>query len=223
VNTVAIDAGHGRRRSRRIGANGSQRRTSRWRWRKNSSRKSCAGKHAAGADRDGDFFVPLRARPTARAVKADCSCRSRALHQAAARGSTVFALTEHGATSVAARWWPKRKNEADRWAASTSTSRILSQTHPDRPVADRTINDCLKLGRAVLKEVGGVNTLHKAKSKGGFAVLKARISVDPDRDWFFSNRRREAFNDSAYRSMVDAIVVGVTDYFDKHPLTRRRG
>jgi N-acetylmuramoyl-L-alanine amidase len=92
-----------------------------------------------------------------------------------ARGSSVFALSERGATSVAARWLAKKENEADLIGgvnldvADPYVKQVLlelSQT--------ATINDSMKLGRAVLEEIGGINTLHKARvEQAGFAVLKA--------------------------------------------------
>ena len=66
--------------------------------------------------RDGDYFIPLAARvEKARRVQADLfvSVHADAFMQPHARGSSVFALSERGATSAAARWLAKRENEAD--------------------------------------------------------------------------------------------------------------
>ena len=66
--------------------------------------------------RDGDYFVPLRKRvEKARAVRADMfvSIHADAFIKPRARGSSVFALSERGATSVTARWLAAKENEAD--------------------------------------------------------------------------------------------------------------
>ncbi len=128
--------------------------------------------------RDGDYFVPLDERVIkARKVRADLfvSIHADAYVKPHARGSSVFALSERGATSVAARWLAKKENEADLIGgvnidvADPYVKQVLldlSQT--------ATINDSIKLGRAVLDEIGGINTLHKARvEQAGFAVLKA--------------------------------------------------
>ena len=57
--------------------------------------------------REGDFFIPLMGRVAkARKVNADLfiSIHADAFIKSKARGSSVFALSEHGATSTAARW-----------------------------------------------------------------------------------------------------------------------
>ena len=66
--------------------------------------------------RDGDYFVPLRTRVAkARAVQADLlvSVHADAWIKPDARGSSVFALSENGASSSAAAWMARRENEAD--------------------------------------------------------------------------------------------------------------
>src|SRR3546814_4749692 len=66
--------------------------------------------------RDNDYFVPLHVRvQKARRVKADLfiSIHADAWIKPSARGSSVFALSQNGATSSAARWMAKRENEAD--------------------------------------------------------------------------------------------------------------
>jgi N-acetylmuramoyl-L-alanine amidase len=177
--------------------------------------------------RDGDYFVPLAQRVTkARAVKADLflSIHADAFIKPHARGSSVFALSENGATSVAARWLAKKENEAD---LVGGVNIDVKDPYLKRTLIDlsqtATINDSLKLGYAVLKEIGGVNTLHKPQvEQAGFAVLKApdipSILIETA---FISNPEEEKrLNDDAYQDkLVDAIVNGVKTYFDKHPLT----
>ncbi|HEX4522458.1 MAG TPA: N-acetylmuramoyl-L-alanine amidase, partial [Casimicrobiaceae bacterium] len=128
--------------------------------------------------RDDDYFVPLNVRVAkARRVRADLfvSIHADAFSTPTARGSSVFALSEHGATSSAARWLAQRENEADLIGGVNLDNRdpILAKTLLDLSLT-ATINDSLKLGRAVLTHLGDVNALHKVSvEQAGFAVLKA--------------------------------------------------
>jgi N-acetylmuramoyl-L-alanine amidase len=128
--------------------------------------------------RDGDYFVPLKERvEKAHKLRADLfvSIHADAYIKPHARGSSVFALSERGATSVAAGWLAKKENEADLIGGVNLDDRDpyvkqvlldLSQT--------TTISDSIQLGRAVLAEIGGINTLHKGRvEQAGFAVLKS--------------------------------------------------
>ncbi|HRK79442.1 MAG TPA: N-acetylmuramoyl-L-alanine amidase, partial [Thiobacillus sp.] len=226
--TVAIDAGHGGEDPGALGASGSREKDITLALAKKLKQKIDAQENMrAVLIRDGDYFVPLAQRVTkARAVKADLfmSIHADAFIKPHARGSSVFALSENGATSVAARWLAKKENEADLVGGINIDVKdpFLKRTLIDLSQT-ATINDSLKLGRAVLKELGGVNTLHKAHvEQAGFAVLKApdipSILIETA---FISNPEEEKrLNDPAYQDrLIDAIVVGVKDYFDKHPLT----
>ena len=87
----------------------------------------------------------------------------------------MFALSESGATSAAAGWLAKRENDADLIGGVNLDVKdpYLKQTLLDLSQT-ATINDSLKLAKAVLSEIGGINTLHKPNvEQAGFAVLKA--------------------------------------------------
>ena len=226
--TVAIDAGHGGEDPGASGANGSHEKDITLALAKKLKQKIDAQENMrAVLIRDGDYFVPLGQRVVkARALKADLfvSIHADAFIKPDARGSSVFALSEHGATSVAARWLAKKENDADLIGGVNVDVKdpFLKRTLIDLSQT-ATINDSLKLGRAVLKEIGGVNTLHKGEvEQAGFAVLKApdipSILIETA---FISNPDEEKrLNDPGYQDkLVDAIVEGVKDYFDKHPLT----
>jgi N-acetylmuramoyl-L-alanine amidase len=226
--TVAIDAGHGGEDPGASGANGSHEKDITLTLAKKLKQKIDAQENMRGVlIRDGDYFVPLGQRVVkARALKADLfmSIHADAFIKPHARGSSVFALSENGATSVAARWLAKRENEADLIGGVNIDVKdpFLKRTLIDLSQT-ATINDSLKLGHAVLKEIGGVNTLHKGEvEQAGFAVLKApdipSILIETA---FISNPEEEKrLNDPDYQDkLIDAIVGGVKDYFDKHPLT----
>ena len=226
--TVAIDAGHGGEDPGASGANGSHEKDITLALAKKLKQKIDAQENMRGVlIRDGDYFVPLGQRVVkARGLKADLfmSIHADAFIKPHARGSSVFALSENGATSVAARWLAKRENDADLIGGVNVDVRdpFLKRTLIDLSQT-ATINDSLKLGRAVLKEIGGINTLHKGEvEQAGFAVLKApdipSILIETA---FISNPDEEKrLNDPEYQDkLVGAIVEGVKDYFDKHPLT----
>lgn len=226
--TVAIDAGHGGEDPGALGANGSREKDITLALAKKLKEKIDAQENMrAVLIREGDYFVPLGQRVIkARALKADLfiSIHADAFIKPHARGSSVFALSENGATSVAARWLAKKENEADLVGGINIDVKdiFLKRTLIDLSQT-ATINDSLKLGHAVLKEIGGVNTLHKAQvEQAGFAVLKApdipSILIETA---FISNPEEEKrLNDPAYQdTLVAAIVGGVRNYFDKHPLT----
>ncbi|MBS0330441.1 MAG: N-acetylmuramoyl-L-alanine amidase, partial [Proteobacteria bacterium] len=161
--TVAIDAGHGGEDPGASGANGSHEKDITLALAKKLKQKIDAQENMhAVLIRDGDYFVPLGQRVVkARALKADLfmSIHADAFIKPHARGSSVFALSENGATSVAARWLAKRENDADLIGGVNVDVKdpFLKRTLIDLSQT-ATINDSLKLGRAVLKEIGGVNT-----------------------------------------------------------------
>jgi N-acetylmuramoyl-L-alanine amidase len=226
--TVAIDAGHGGEDPGAIGANGSHEKDITLALAKKLKQKIDAQENMhAVLIRDGDYFVPLAKRVTkARGLKADLfvSIHADAFIKPQARGSSVFALSENGATSTAARWLAKKENEADLIGGINIDVKdpFLKRTLIDLSQT-ATINDSLKLGHAVLKEIGDVNTLHKAQvEQAGFAVLKApdipSILIETA---FISNPEEEKrLNDPDYQDkLVDAIALGIKTYFNKHPLT----
>ena len=171
--------------------------------------------------RDGDYFIPLAARADkARRVKADLfvSIHADAFLLPHARGSSVFALSERGATSTTARWLAKRENEADLIGGVNLDvkDRYLAETLLDLSQT-ATINDSLKIGRAVLAELGEVNTLHKAYvEQAGFAVLKSpdvpSILVETA---FISNPEEEKrLGDAAYQDrLARALLAGIKGHF----------
>jgi N-acetylmuramoyl-L-alanine amidase len=175
--------------------------------------------------RDGDYFLPLHVRvDKARRVKADLfvSVHADAFVRPHARGSSVFALSERRATSEAAHWLAKKENEADLVGGVSLDvkDRHLAQTLLDLSQT-ATMDHSLRLGKSVLRELGQVNTLHKARvEQASFAVLKApdvpSILVETA---FISNPEEEKrLNDEAYQdSLARAILAGIRQYIARHP------
>lgn len=179
----------------------------------------------AALTRDGDYFISLPMRLTkARQLNADLfiSVHADAFIKPHARGSSVFALSERGATSAAARWLAKKENDADLIGGVNLDGKdhYLKQTLLDLSQT-ATINDSLKLGREVLAEIGDINHLHKNEvEQAGFAVLKSpdipSILVETA---FISNPDEERkLRDTAYQDkMAEAMLAGIKRYFANNP------
>ncbi len=224
--TVAVDAGHGGEDPGAHGLNGTNEKDVTLAIARRLKAKIDAQEGMrAYLTRDGDYFVPLGTRVVkARNVKADLfvSIHADASPSRDARGSSVFALSEHGATSAAARWLAKKENDADLIGGVNIgvKDRYLAQTLLDLSQT-ATINDSLKLGKSVLGEIGSINRLHQGKvEQAGFAVLKApdipSILVETA---FISNPDEEAkLKDDDYQDrLADAILAGIKRYFAQNP------
>ena len=175
--------------------------------------------------RDSDFFVPLQMRvQKARRIQSDLflSIHADAWIKPDARGSSVFVLSERGASSTQARLLAQRENQADLIGGVNLGAKdlFLARTLLDLSQTG-TINDSMKLGKYLLGELGTVNTLHKASvEQAGFAVLKAPdIPSALIETAFISNPEEESrLNDDAYQEkLAAAIVRGIRQYFIKHP------
>jgi N-acetylmuramoyl-L-alanine amidase len=175
--------------------------------------------------RNGDYFMSLHARVIkARRAHADLfvSVHADSFVSPNARGSSVFALSERGATSVAAKWLAKKENQAD---LIGGVNLDVPDPYLKRTLLDlsqtATINDSLKLGRAVLNEIGGINRLHKNHvEQAGFAVLKSpdipSILVETA---FISNpeEERRLTNEAYQQKMAHSIFNGIKRYFASNP------
>ena len=181
--------------------------------------------------RDADFFVPLHERVRkARRVQADLfvSIHADAFITPQARGASVFALSQGGATSAAARWMANRENAPDTVGGVNVNAKdaVVVSTLLDMSTTAQ-IRDSLKLGGEVLGQIGRVGKLHKGSvEQAGFAVLKApdipSILVESA---FISNPEEEAkLRDPDYQAqLVKALAVGIQRYFAKNPpLARSR-
>ncbi len=175
--------------------------------------------------REDDYYIPLHMRVAkAQRVRADLlvSIHADAFVRPHARGSSVFALSERGATSAAAGWLARQENAADMIGGVNleGKDRYLKMTLADLSLSAQ-INDSLKLARAVLSELGGVNTLHKSSvEQAGFAVLKApeipSILVETA---FISNpeEERKLRSDAYQKKMAEAVFTGIKRYFAQNP------
>lgn len=228
--TVMIDPGHGGADPGALGANGTHEKDVTLAIAKRlKARIDSMENMRAVLTRDHDYFIPLGERVNkARRINADLfvSIHADAFIRPDANGSSVFMLSEHGASSAAARWLAMKENEADLVGGVNVgvKDKNLARTLIDLSQAV-TNDDSRRLGHAVLTEMSGINRLHKSQvEQAGFAVLKApdipSILIETA---FISNPEEEKrLNDVAYQDkMANAIVTGIQRYFASNPASIR--
>jgi N-acetylmuramoyl-L-alanine amidase len=233
---VALDPGHGGEDPGAIGPGGTREKevvlklAQRLRERINATTVG-GNPMRAYLTRDADYFVPLHVRvQKARRVQADLfmSIHADAFFTPQPQGASVFALSQGGASSSAARWMAAKENKADLIGGINVKAKDATV---QRALLDMSttaqINDSLKLGKQLLGEIGKVGKLHKAKvEQASFAVLKApdipSVLVEAA---FISNPSEETkLNSDAYQeALADALMRGIEAYFARNPpLARNR-
>jgi N-acetylmuramoyl-L-alanine amidase len=145
-----------------------------------------------------------------------------------ARGASVFALSQGGASSTAARWMADRENKADLIGGVNIKSQDV---HVTRALLDMSttaqIKDSLKLGSELLGEIGNVGRLHKGQvEQAGFAVLKAPDipSVLVETAFISNPEEEQKLRSMDYQEqLASALVRGIERYFSRNPpLARSR-
>ena len=233
---VALDAGHGGEDPGAIGPQGTREKDVvlqiAQRLRERLDRMTVGGNPVrAFMTRDADFFVPLHVRvQKARRVRADLfvSIHADAFFTPTARGASVYALSTSGASSTAARWMANRENQADQIGGiqlGTQDAQV-QRAMLDMSTAAQ-IRDSLRLGHAMLGEMGGVGPLHKRQvEQAGFAVLKAPDipSVLVETAFISHPEEEQRLRDEAYQEqLADALAKGIARYFAANPpLSRHR-
>ncbi|MDF3836100.1 N-acetylmuramoyl-L-alanine amidase [Cupriavidus basilensis] len=224
--TVAIDPGHGGEDPGATGAAGSREKDVVLQIAQRLRAKIDAQPNMrAMMTRDADFFVPLNVRvQKARRVQADLfvSIHADAFLSPEAKGASVFALSERGASSSAARWMANKENASDLIGGANMGNKDAQVARVLLDLSTTAqINDSLQVGKAVLAEIGGVNRLHKGSvEQAGFAVLKApdipSILVETA---FISNPEEERkLNDESHQDqLANAILRGIRNYFARNP------
>ncbi len=234
---VALDPGHGGEDPGAIGPDGTQEKdvvlkiAEQLRDRINQTRVN-GNTMRAFLTRDGDYFVPLHVRvDKARRVQADLfiSIHADAFFTPRPQGGSVYALSDRGASSAAARWLANKENAADLvggLGSAGSKDAVVQRALLDMSTTAQ-INDSLKLGSAMLGEMGRVAKLHKPRvEQAGFAVLRApdipsvlvetAFISNPDEEKRLRSPRFQA-------ELADALLKGVKRYFENNPpLARSR-
>ncbi len=225
--TIMLDAGHGGEDPGAVGKRGTyEKDVTLGVARRLKAKIDAEPNMRAVLTRDGDFFVPLNVRvQKARRIQADLflSIHADAWIKPDARGSSVFVLSEKGASSTQARLLAQKENDADLIGGvniSATKDMFLARTLLDLSQT-ATINDSLKLGKYLLGELGTINRLHKSHvEQAGFAVLKAPdIPSALIETAFISNPEEELrLKDETYQDqLADAMLRGIRQFFIKHP------
>lgn len=178
--------------------------------------------------RTGDYFIPLKKRrDLARNMKADLfvSIHADAFTKASARGASVFALSQNGATSETARFLAQRENESDLIGGVGDISldgkdQVLAGVLVDLSMT-ATLNSSLQVGNHVLNSMGSFAHLHKRHvEQAGFMVLKSpdvpSILVETG---FISNpdESRKLATVAYRKQMAGSVFKGIRQYFYQHP------
>jgi len=178
--------------------------------------------------RTGDYFIPLKKRrDLARNMKADLfvSIHADAFTKASARGASVFALSQNGATSETARFLAQRENESDLIGGVGDISlddkdQVLAGVLVDLSMT-ATLNSSLQVGHHVLNSMGGIAHLHKRHvEQAGFMVLKSpdvpSILVETG---FISNpeEARKLATPAYRKQMAQSVFKGIKQHFYQHP------
>ncbi|MCB8746518.1 N-acetylmuramoyl-L-alanine amidase [Rhodoferax sp. U2-2l] len=233
---IALDPGHGGEDPGAIGPGGTREKDVVLRLAHRLRERINAGSVNGNAmrafmTRDSDFFVPLHVRvDKARRVQADLfiSLHADAFFTPNPQGASVFALSQGGASSAAARWMAAKENKADLIGGLNVKARDAQVRHALLDMSTTAqIKDSLQLGSAMLGHIKRVGKLHKPRvEQASFAVLKApdipSVLVEAA---FISNPDEEAkLNSDAYlERLADALMRGIESYFARNPpLARNR-
>src|SRR5690554_348563 len=227
---IAIDPGHGGEDPGAIGPSGTREKHVVWGISKELAsiiEKDPAFKPVM--TRTGDYYIGLRKRvEVARNARADLfvSVHADAYRLPQPQGSSVYVLSQRGASSESARWLADSENRAD---LIGGVEGVLTLGDKDETLAGvlvdlsmtATLSESLKVGSRVLKNLGRVNHLHKRDvEQAGFLVLKS-----PDMPsmlieaGFISNPQEEKrLKDLAYqRKLAQQIANAIKDYFIENP------
>ena len=223
---IAIDAGHGGQDTGAIGAAGSREKDITLRIARELARQVDAmpGMKAYLA-RDADFFIPLAQRyQKARNAKADVfvSIHADAFTNPAANGSSVFVLSQRGASSQAARWLADQENAADlvggvrlkdKNDTLASVLLDLSQSATQRAseaIAKDVLGGLARIGKTHKREIERANFVVLRSPDVPSLLVETAFISNPDEE------RR--LNDPAYQTqLARAVLDGIHNYFSRLP------
>jgi N-acetylmuramoyl-L-alanine amidase len=173
--------------------------------------------------RDGDYYIGLRERTIkARKAQADLfiSVHADAFRNRDARGSSVYVLSQRGASSEHARSLAERENASDLVGGVRLTGRNDRDAFLLSVLQDTSMEASFDVASRVLGELKDVNDLHKREvQQAGFMVLKSpdipSLLVETA---FISNRKEERrLNDDDYQdTLARALLRGVKGYFSSY-------
>lgn len=178
--------------------------------------------------RRGDYFLGLRERTEiARGNEADVflSIHADAFMTPEAKGASVYALSQSGATSETARWLAEKENRADLIGGAGGVSLgdkddLLAGVLLDLSMT-ASLSASLDMGQRVLNAIRPISRLHKRQvEQAAFSVLKS-----PDipslliETGFISNPQeaRKLGSKAHQQAMAEAIFYGIKRYLDENP------
>ena len=179
--------------------------------------------------RSDDRFLELRQRTAvAHKHKADLfvSIHADAVAKGTARGSSVYALSEHGATSEAARLLAARENAAGLapGLADAGQDKVLRSVLLDLS-QNATTESSLRLADRLLDRLADVNKLHRSDvQQAGFMVLKSpQVPSVLVETAFIStpDEARKLADPQFRRRMAGALAAGIRDYLQTEPRLRQ--
>lgn len=220
---IAIDAGHGGEDPGAIGPHGTFEKTVTLAIaRKLAELVSARPGMRAVLTRDGDYYVDLRERTElARKARADLfiSIHADSIGDGNAQGASVYVLSQHGASTEAARLLAQRENSADRIGGVSLDGKddLIATVLVDLSRA-ATIESSTHLAQSMLGALDDVGDLHKASvERAGFVVLKSldmpSVLVESA---FISNPREELrLRSSRYQwQLARALERGISGYVE---------
>lgn len=227
---IAVDAGHGGEDPGAIGPGGTREKDVVL----NIARRLAADINGTAGfkavlTRDGDYYIGLRQRTQlAREQKADffVSVHADAFNSPRPEGSSVYALSQRGATSETAQWLADSENRADLIGGVDGSLSLRDKDQVLRGVLldltmTATLNDSLSIGGQVLEQLGRINRLHKSRvEQAGFMVLKSpdipSLLIEVG---FISNPTEERrLRDPVHQQgLATAIFNGLRSHFERNP------
>ncbi len=176
--------------------------------------------------RTGDYYIGLRKRTRiARERQADLfvSIHADAFKNKNARGASVYALSQRGASSETARWLANKENSSDLVGGVSLADKdnLLAGVLLDLSMT-KTVSESISFGREVLGELKKIGRVHsKRVEQAGFAVLKSpdipSILVETA---YITNPAEEKLlrNPNHQSRIADAVVLGIKRYLQKSSL-----
>ncbi|OHV09967.1 N-acetylmuramoyl-L-alanine amidase [Kushneria phosphatilytica] len=226
---VVIDPGHGGKDPGALGDRSKEKNVVLAIGRKLKAKFDAAPGFRAYMTRDNDTFIPLRGRlRIARERHADffVSIHADAVGSSSPRGSSVYALSQHGATSETARWLAQTENRSDLIGGSGGDLSLEDKDRMLRGVLldlsmTATINDSLAAGGDVIRQIAQFNRMHRSRvEQAAFVVLKSpdipSLLVETG---FITNPTEERLlNSSAHQQkLANAIFEGIRGHFRNSP------
>lgn len=227
---IAVDAGHGGEDPGAIGPSGAREKDVVLEIaRRLAAEVNGTEGFKAVLTRDGDYYIGLRQRTAlAREQKADffVSVHADAFTSPRPQGSSVYALSQRGATSETAQWLADSENRSDLIGGVDGSLSLRDKDQVLRGVLldltmTATLNDSLSIGGQVLEQLGRINRLHKSRvEQAGFMVLKSpdipSLLIEVG---FISNPDEERrLRDPVHQTGLSrAIFSGLREHFERYP------